>query len=86
MIWAIVGFVSAFVDLYIFFRGMVHMIACHINHKNPAIKNLGYHMLKQYTERAFGFYIIYFGIYTILGPITTIVLISDFFRFTFDEK
>jgi hypothetical protein len=86
MFWAIIGFSSSFVNLFVFFRGMEHMIQCHLCHKDEVTKKIGHHMLKQYTEYGFGFYMLFFFIYTCLGPITVLVLISDFFKFTFNEK
>lgn len=86
LIWGIVGFVSAFLDLFVYFRGMNHMIQCHICHKDADVKKLGLHMLKHYTDSKLAVHIMFFLIYTLLGPFTTCVLIADFFRFSSTTK
>jgi hypothetical protein len=84
LIWVLIGFCSAFLNMFVFFRGLKHMIDCHVNHKNEKIKHIGILLLNNYNSGNSSIILFsFFIIYTLLGPIAFFVLIRDFFKFTF---
>jgi hypothetical protein len=84
MLWILIGFIAAFVDIFVFFRGIKHMIDCHVNHKDLRLKHAGMILLANYNAgHSISILISFFIIFSILGPITVYILIRDFIKFTF---
>lgn len=84
MLWFGIGFTAAVIDIFVFFRGLKHMIDCHVSHKDLNLKHSGMMLLANYNAgHSTTILISFFIIFTIFGPITIYVLLRDFYKFTF---
>ena len=82
-VWCSIGFLSAFIDAFVYFRGLKHMIECHVNHKNPKIKLVGKYLKEHLDTGGYTVFLIsFFVIYSLLGIFSVIALINDFIIFT----
>lgn len=86
LIWFAIGLIAAILTGFVYFRGMQHMIECHIRDNDERKKLLGMLLLRSYIASPSTFTIIYLIVSMCCGIFTLINLIKDFYHFTINQK